>query len=218
MNKNAALLVILLAGACGEIDAADSLDIKRSALIYYDWISSGKVVIRASNGQYFTAEGGGGGDVNANRNAIGDWETFNLYVDRKNRSRWSFRTYTGHYLSAEGGGGGSLRADRTAAHEWEAFLVIPTYGGFALQTYNGHYVVAEDGGGREVNAASSPLYSLSRNTSKSLISSNDGSELWYFVDQLPYDCERWNISLKGNFTAGDAAFPGEGKTWPAGWL
>jgi hypothetical protein len=32
--------------------------------------------LQASNGQYLCAEGGGGGGLNANRNALGPWETF----------------------------------------------------------------------------------------------------------------------------------------------
>jgi hypothetical protein len=36
------------------------------------------VNLRASNNQYVVAENGGGGVVNANRTAVGAWETFTL--------------------------------------------------------------------------------------------------------------------------------------------
>jgi hypothetical protein len=44
-----------------------------------DFLTGDRVAIQASNGQYVVAEGGGGGgagSVNANRSAIGPWETF----------------------------------------------------------------------------------------------------------------------------------------------
>ena len=34
--------------------------------------------LRANNGQYVCAEGGGGGEVVADRDALGPWETFRL--------------------------------------------------------------------------------------------------------------------------------------------
>jgi hypothetical protein len=151
--KKIALLFTLLLGACGEIGADEFIDTKQSELINYSWVYRTQVYMRASNGQFLVAEGGGGGDVNANRSALGPWETFGLYSDRNYSNRVAFKTSTGHFLSAEGGGGGRLLANRTAAHEWEAFIFIDRGGGnFALRTYNGKYVTAEGGGGREVNA------------------------------------------------------------------
>jgi hypothetical protein len=44
-----------------------------------DFLTGDRVALQASNGQYVVAEGGGGGgagSVNANRSAIGPWETF----------------------------------------------------------------------------------------------------------------------------------------------
>ncbi|GAB4199916.1 MAG: hypothetical protein Fur006_51020 [Coleofasciculaceae cyanobacterium] len=38
------------------------------------------IALQASNGQYVVAEGGGGGVVNANRSAIGPWETFAIIL------------------------------------------------------------------------------------------------------------------------------------------
>jgi hypothetical protein len=42
-------------------------------------LTGDRVALQAANGQYVVAEGGGGagsGSVNANRSAIGPWETF----------------------------------------------------------------------------------------------------------------------------------------------
>jgi hypothetical protein len=49
-----------------------------------DFLSGDRVALQAANGQYVVAEGGGGGSgsgsVNANRGAIGAWETFVITV------------------------------------------------------------------------------------------------------------------------------------------
>jgi hypothetical protein len=43
-------------------------------------ISSGdQVALRALHGYWVVAEGGGGGVVNANRTAVGPWETFRIW-------------------------------------------------------------------------------------------------------------------------------------------
>lgn len=41
-------------------------------------VDASHVALQASNGQYVVAEGGGGDVVNANRDAIGPWETFGV--------------------------------------------------------------------------------------------------------------------------------------------
>jgi hypothetical protein len=41
-------------------------------------IDASHIALQASNGQYVVAEGGGGDVVNANRDAIGPWETFGV--------------------------------------------------------------------------------------------------------------------------------------------
>jgi hypothetical protein len=51
---------------------------------FSDFFTGDHVAVQAANGQYVVAEGGGGlgasGSVNANRNAIGAWETFVITV------------------------------------------------------------------------------------------------------------------------------------------
>jgi len=116
------------------------------------------------------AEGGGGGVVNANRGAIGPWETFTL-IDQNGGALESgdlvnIQTIGGYFVVAEGGGGDVVNANRTAAFTWETFRIEKVNGGgtigsgdtISLQAYNGwaggggNYVVAEDGGGSVVNA------------------------------------------------------------------
>jgi hypothetical protein len=49
-----------------------------------DFLGGDRVALQAANGQYVVAEGGGGrsgsGSVNANRGAVGAWETFVITV------------------------------------------------------------------------------------------------------------------------------------------
>ncbi|MBL9041547.1 MAG: hypothetical protein JNM83_08090 [Myxococcales bacterium] len=109
------------------------------------------VSLRASNGQYVCAEGGGGQAVVAHRNAAGVWETFNvIYLDQ---SRVALQTYNGMYVCAEGGGGQALVANRSAIGGWETFTLLDRGDGqVALQAYDGQYVCAEGGGGQALIA------------------------------------------------------------------
>jgi len=43
-----------------------------------EWIAQNRIALRAANGQYLCAEGGGGREVVENRNAVGTWETFEV--------------------------------------------------------------------------------------------------------------------------------------------
>lgn len=71
---------------------------------------------------HFSAQGGGGAGVYANRPAVGEWEQFRI-IDNHDGT-YSFQTFNGHYLSAEMGGGRELQANRTQIGEWEKFSVI----------------------------------------------------------------------------------------------
>ncbi|MEI6105171.1 MAG: SdrD B-like domain-containing protein [Methanothrix sp.] len=109
------------------------------------------IALRAANGQYVCAEGGGGDGVVANRNAIGGWETFKL-IDRGS-GNVALQAANGKYLCAEGGGGGAVVANRNAIGAWETFKLIDRGNGyFALQAANGQYLCAEGGGGGAVVA------------------------------------------------------------------
>lgn len=110
-----------------------------------------KVALRAYNGQYVSAEGGGGAEVVANRDEVGEWETFELI--ELEGTKIALRAYNGQYISAEGGGGGEVVANRDEIGEWETFdLVELGDNKIALRVYNGQYISAEGGGGAEVVA------------------------------------------------------------------
>ncbi len=110
-----------------------------------------KIALRASNGQYVCAEDGGGRELVANRNAIGDWEKFSLI--KIDGARIALQTCNGKYLCAEGGGGREVLANRNVPAEWETFTVEDVGAGqVALKACNGQYFCAEGGGGREIVA------------------------------------------------------------------
>ncbi|WP_432401504.1 stalk domain-containing protein [Wukongibacter sp. M2B1] len=109
------------------------------------------IAIETYNGKYLCAEGGGGGRVVANRDKIGEWESFEL-IDLGD-SRFALKTYNGKYLCAKNSGDKDVVADRREVNEWEIFeLVYLDDDEFAIKAHNGKYVCAENGGGGEVVA------------------------------------------------------------------
>ena len=129
------------------------------------------VAFQSIGGYFVVAEGGGGSVVNANRVAIGPWETFTL-IDLNGGALEggdlvNIQSIGGYYVVAEGGGGDVVNATRTNPLEWETFRIDKVNGGggiivsgdtISLQAYNGwvccggNFVVAEGGGGSVVNA------------------------------------------------------------------
>ncbi|WP_432665597.1 stalk domain-containing protein [Wukongibacter baidiensis] len=109
------------------------------------------VAIKTYDGKYLCAEGGGGGEVVANRDKIGKWESFKV-IDLGD-GKFALKTYNGKYLCAENGGGKEVVADRNEVREWETFeLEYIEDDIFAIKAYNGKYLCAENGGGGEVVA------------------------------------------------------------------
>ncbi len=108
------------------------------------------VALRANNGQYVCAVGGGGGELVANRDQIKEWETFELI--QLEDGDVALRANNGQYISAVGGGGGKVLANQSHIKDWETFQLIGVGANqVALRTHNGKYVCAE-GGGRELVA------------------------------------------------------------------
>lgn len=114
---------------------------------------------------YVSAEGGGGGGVNATRTWPAQWETLRLVAAQggavKAQVPVNFVTSDGmHYLCAEGGGGREVIANRTNPAQWETFLLHRTDAAseitdgcqINIRAYDGHYICAEGAGGREVVA------------------------------------------------------------------
>lgn len=122
-------------GGGAEVNATrtQALEWETFSLISFDgsstpFTSGQKVHLRASNGMYLCAEGGGGGQINANRPWAKEWETYTLEKRDggalKDGDEVSFRTYDGkHYLTAELGGGGTLTASAPSAEAFSTFTL-----------------------------------------------------------------------------------------------
>ncbi len=83
---------------------------------------NGSVALQVANGQYVSAEGGGGGEEVANRNSIFAWETFRL-IDRGN-GNVALQAANGQYVCAEGSGGDGVVANRNSIGAWETFKLM----------------------------------------------------------------------------------------------
>jgi hypothetical protein len=91
------------------------------------------VAIRAANGQYVCAVGGGSpggdGEVRADRDQIGPWETFKMEWktqpgDTEFGASFTLMAQNYVYLCAESGGGGDVVANRSTPGPWETFLTV----------------------------------------------------------------------------------------------
>lgn len=115
------------------------------------------ITLKAANGQYISAEYGGGIDprqqpdavaLTASRDAVGGFERFTL-IDLG--TGWgALRTFDGHYITAEGGGGSFLRTEAVQIGAWESFRLIDDgAGGRHLRCWDQvHYLCAEIGSAR----------------------------------------------------------------------
>jgi hypothetical protein len=109
--------------------------------------SGDTVALQAYLGQYLCAEGGGGGDVVANRTAINNWEQWKLIAfkddgitpqpnsfpldpgldvthdpgGKPSGLRIGLQTLSGKWVSASSGGNGQLVATVTVYNSWERF-------------------------------------------------------------------------------------------------
>ncbi len=88
----------------------------------------------------FSAQGGGGAGVYANRPSPPQaWETWTL-IDNGDGTV-SLKTINGHFLCAEEGGGRECQADRTQIGQWEKFVIVPLSDGqIALRAQNGQFI------------------------------------------------------------------------------
>ncbi len=100
-------------------------------------IGSGDEIALLSWQGLFSAQGGGGAEVYANRPKVGPWETWTLMNNQDGTV--SFRSTNGHFLTALNGGGyGSYcLADRLAIGNWERFYLenLPS-GHVAIKTHD----------------------------------------------------------------------------------
>jgi len=86
-----------------------------------DDAGDGRVALRAANGRYVAAEGGGHDALNANRTAIGAWEAFRVFT--LGGGRLALQADDGAFVVAEDGGGNALNVNRPVAGPWEEFGV-----------------------------------------------------------------------------------------------
>lgn len=124
-----------------------------------------KIALRTHNGKHLAAEGGGGGALNANRDWIREWETFELInlgeleAEAENKTtvyKVALRTHNSRYICAEDHGQHKLVANHNSIQDWSTFeLIRPDDKDdkqIALRAHNGKYVAAENGGGSILNA------------------------------------------------------------------
>src|SRR5262245_38221624 len=86
------------------------------------------VVLQASNGQFVSAVGGGGGAVSA---SVGWIEASTIFTIERvlgagvlsPGEQVALRASNGNYVVAEGGGGGAVNANRTRRGPWETFTI-----------------------------------------------------------------------------------------------
>jgi hypothetical protein len=113
-------------------------------------IAGEKIALKAPNGKYVRAEGGGGKELVANRGSIGDWETFEIVFVAENKV--ALKVHNGQYIGVDhkevsvwGGGHWEwypLVANRAAIGPSETFTLERTNGKVALKANNGKYVCA----------------------------------------------------------------------------
>ncbi|MEK7257870.1 MAG: SGNH/GDSL hydrolase family protein, partial [Bacteroidota bacterium] len=109
------------------------------------FVKSVRVALRANNGLYVCAEGGGNSTLTANRVAIGAWEVFEM-IDLGN-SRVALKSVDGFYVSADNAGGSSVNVTRLRLNTWETFILESHSTGMAFKTLNGYYLTIASGTG-----------------------------------------------------------------------
>ena len=92
-------------------------------------VSGDPVALRTSNGYYVCAEGGGGGQVVADRTQAQQWETFTIRKTAgtpgtiiSSTDQITLQTYYGYYISAVNDGGSSVNAAATTVGANETWV------------------------------------------------------------------------------------------------
>ena len=113
--------------------------------------TSKRIALRCSTGHYLCAEGGGNGVLNANRQSIGAWETFDMIDLGSNKV--ALKSVNGFYVCANNGGGSTILVNRLRAAGWETFTLVTQPTGVAFKTATGHFLSATSGGGSNILAS-----------------------------------------------------------------
>ncbi|MGB1016857.1 MAG: fascin domain-containing protein [Nannocystaceae bacterium] len=103
------------------------------------------VALRTAHSKYVVAEGAGGGDVNANRTAIGAWEKLNLI--ELSTGEVLLRAPNGQFICPDNGGGGDVHATITQPTA-DCYLSMFTMSdnSVAFMTRTGNYLCGEVNG------------------------------------------------------------------------
>lgn len=86
----------------------------------YDVVKQQKIYLKAANNKYM-CEDQKAGKLVVDRDAPGDWETFNLIQFRD--SSYCIQTFTGAYLSARMNDGNKVNSQSQKVAEWEHFVI-----------------------------------------------------------------------------------------------
>ncbi|MGA8046944.1 MAG: hypothetical protein WCA30_11840 [Dermatophilaceae bacterium] len=124
-----------------------------------------RFALRAANGRYVSADGGGNGQLVANRSKVGPWETFEAHLHPEPPDSClttGIRTHSGmHFLRALNGGGGELSVQGALLSDRETFDILaadraargfPDGGRVNIRTDSCHYLHAQNGGEEQVTA------------------------------------------------------------------
>jgi hypothetical protein len=124
-----------------------------------------RFALRASNGRFVSAEGGGNGRLVADRSKVGPWETFEAHLRPEPPDSClttGIRTHSGmHFLHALDGGGGDLLVQGASPSDADTFDIVaadraargfPDGARVHIRTDSRHYLQARNGGGGQVTA------------------------------------------------------------------
>ena len=127
------------------------------------FVGQKNIAFKSAHNKYLVAENNGNSDVNADRSAIGSWETFNLELLSTGEcvtsgANVAVNSQDGYYLRATSGGG--LDAKASAIGSWEQFTLVNHSDGngclasgdsVSLKSVHNKYVVAESNGDANAN-------------------------------------------------------------------
>jgi hypothetical protein len=108
-------------------------------------VSETSVALKSAHNKYVVAEQAGGGDVNANRSAIGAWETLSLI--ELNSGYHLLRAPNGEFICPDDGGGADVHA--YSGYPDESCYLTAFYlsnDKVAFMTESGHYLCGEGDG------------------------------------------------------------------------
>jgi hypothetical protein len=112
--------------------------------------SKRRVAIKSFNGYYLCAENGGGSELVANRDNIGDWETF--WLINLGKGYVALQGNNGDYVSVYNDDT-NVYVNNSELNKWNNFQLLNLENSkIALKTNSKKYICAENGGGGKVVA------------------------------------------------------------------